>query len=123
MMKKYFFRTVGFVVLAIGAAVLFQRFQATIKTADDAKPAPVAAAPLSASFENAVAEQMPPARNGGRYPAVNRQRLQTLAGSDYEGPTYTADYSRYEMIAAQKKGYGDRSPASEKKTKKSSKTK
>lgn len=115
-MKKIFFSIMGFAILAAVATFFYQRRPAV-------PVAVVAPAPLSTSFENAMAEQMPPEQNGGRFPAVNRQRLQTLAGSDYEGPSYTADYSRYEMIAAQKQGSGGRLPASEKKLRKSPKTK
>ena len=124
-MKNLFYGILSVGVLIVLGAVVYQRLQPAMTSALDATPAPAAApAPLSDAFENAMAEQMPPARNGGRYPAVNRQRLQTLAGSDYEGPSYTADYSRYEMIAAQKRGFHDRAPASnETKAKKATKTK
>lgn len=119
-MKSLVYGILSFFVLAALGAVVFYRLQPSLKGVDKA---PVAAAPapqqalLSNGLETSDAVDMPPAKAGGGFPAVNQQRLRTLAASDYEGPAYTADYSRYEMIAAQKKGFGDRSPASEKKKK------
>jgi hypothetical protein len=65
--------------------------------------------------ESALAsEQLPPmSTSENQLAVVNKQRLATLAGQPYNGPSYKEDYSKLEMMVADKQKNKDRLPANE----------
>jgi hypothetical protein len=110
------------VLMVVGlGVVLYQRLNPSMKqTSQSPAAVPIPAGP--AELPDA-ADRLPPVPDtAGGFAAVNEQRLATLAGQPYKGPSYKEDYEgAHRQMMAKRAQNKDRLPASDADMKKTQK--